>query len=599
MWVKSTSDTFSEKRFRQRLRLTSLVFAAGYVIIAVRLFYLQVLEGDYLSRLSESNRTQVVFLRAPRGDFVDRHGRAFVSNRPSWSLIYSVPEGEKSNLREVQQRLQSFLASFPKRWVKRLKQAFETGQMVRLAEDIPNPIAFGLRETGELLPGLRVVMEFKRGYPAGVSAGHLVGYLGEVDEKDLQSESPVQKKPGDLVGKLGLEKILDDKLRGQDGGMLIEVDSIGRLKRVIEELPSRKGSEVHLTLDLDVQRTAEELFLNTETQRGAAVMIDVNTGEVLCWFSSPPFNPGDSLAEDLVDPRAPLFDRVYKGAYPPGSLFKVVTAIAGFEAGIINPAEKVDCVGHVSLVDKRTGERKYRCWKTHGRVDFWRAVAESCDTYFYLLGQRVGPEAMASVASRFGLGNTVQDLLPGETKGLIPTPAWKRQAGKGGWSTGDSFNTAIGQGDVSTTPLQMAVLAMGLANRGTMIQPHVVDKIVSQKGVVSAVKRQYPTLSISLKDSTWERIEKAMKLVVEQGTGAASRIPYLDVWGKTGTAQNPHGNDHAWFMAIAGYPGEKPAVAVCVLVENGGNGSTAAAPIAKKLIETALPPRQVGIANAS
>lgn len=585
MWVGGNTDTFSEKRFRGRVRLMSVFFAVGYSLIALRLFHLQVVRGGDLAHLSESNRTQVIFLRAPRGDFFDCKGRVLVTNRPSWSLIYSVPEKSNASMKTMEEILKPYLAPFPTYWVKRLKKAFDSKQMVRLVENVPDRVAFLMREMELLLPGLRVVMEFRRGYPAGVLAPHLIGYLGEIGEHDLKGSI----KSGDLIGKMGLEKIQDEKLRGLDGGMMIEVDSIGRLKQVIKELPFQKGGDIHLTLDLDVQRVAEEELAKTESKRGAAVAIDVNTGAVLAWASAPSFDPMGSLVEDLKDSKFPFLDRVYKGAYPPGSTFKIITAIAAFEKNMIRTSERINCVGFVTLMDNSGAERKYKCWKNHGYVDYWRAMSESCDSYFYLLGKKIGSQSISECAQKFGFGRPVQDILTGENKGVLPSPAWKKKAGFGGWSTGDTYNMAIGQGFVTATPLQVATMMMGLATKGQVYRPHVVDRILDSAG---NVKYQYtaPLIrGVELKESTWEAINKSLENVVTRGTGGATRIMHLDVRGKTGTAQNPHGDDHAWFAGYAGYRGENPSVVVCVFVENGGHGGVVAGPIVKRMLEAALP----------
>lgn len=591
MWVGGNSDTFSEKRFRDRVRFLTFMFLAGCTVIMLRLFFLQVIRGGALAQVSESNRTQVIFLRAPRGDFFDRKGRSLVLNRPSWSLMYSVPEKQAPRRQYLQERLAPFLESVPGYWTKRLHAAFQSKQMVRLAEDVPGHVAFVIREMEEMFPGLRVVMEFRRGYPMGILAGHLIGYLGEIDERELRDEVWSERKLGDLIGKIGIEKIHDETLRGEDGGMVIEIDSIGRLKRVIKELPFRKGRSVHLTLDVDVQKVAEEALAASPTGRGAAVAIDPRTGAILVWASAPSFNPMGSMAEGLKDENLPFLDRVYKGQYPPGSVFKIITAIAGFQNGLIRPSERVECIGYVMLKDKTQREKRYRCWTKHGSVDYWKAMAESCDTYFYLLGQKLGSQAISDYAVQFGYGQPAQKTLPGESSGIIPNPIWKRRTGRGGWSTGDTYNMSIGQGYVTSTPLQVAAMMAGLANHGVMRRLYAVDKMVESDGSVSYQATPEVLRTVILNDTTWSMVERSLRAVVTQGTGVSTRIQHLDVHGKTGTSQNPHGDDHAWFAGYAGYPGEDPSIAVAVLVENGGHGGAVAAPIVRKILETALPPR--------
>src|ERR1044071_8299676 len=230
---------------------------------------------------------------------------------------------------------------------------------------------------------------------------------------------------------MDLERTMDHQLRGQDGGTVIEVDSAGRLQRIIRELPYPKGNSLYLTLDGDVQTAAAEGLAQSPTKRGAAVAIDVRTGALLAWVSCPSFNPGKFLSEDMVDKNLPLFDRVYKGAYAPGSLFKIITAVAGFEKNVIRTSARVTCPGYVILKDKENQEKKYKCWKTHGVVDYWRAVAESCDVYFYELGQDIGSQGMYEAARQFGLGEPVQNILPGENAGTISNAFWKKRKGLG------------------------------------------------------------------------------------------------------------------------------------------------------------------------
>jgi penicillin-binding protein 2 len=589
MWVGGNSDTFSERRFRGRVRGISFVFAVGCAIILLRLFDLQVVHGNDMAQLSQSNSTQVIFLRAPRGDFYDAKGRPIVLNRPSWSLMYSVPDQYRSQRQAVQDALMPFLSPFPPVWTRRLQRAHQTGQMVRLVEDVPNEVAFLMREMEHLFPGLRVVMEFRRGYPLGNFAAHLIGYLGEVSERELRNQETSDLKPGDLVGKMGLEKTEDAFLRGEDGGMLIEVDSVGRLKRVIKQLPFRKGGEVHLTLDLDMQKVAEQALSETPTGRGAAVAIDVRTGAVIVWASAPSFDPLGSLAEYLHDPAFPFLDRCYRGAYPPGSVFKIVTAITGFEKGLIDPNKQVECKGFLTLKDKGGTERKFRCWKSHGWVNFWSAMAQSCDTYFYLLGKDCGSQSIYETADAFGLGHPVQSTLSGENKGNIPNPLWKKRIGLGGWTTGDTYNMAIGQGYDTATPLQLAVLMEGIANRGRILEPYFVQKLVDVSGKTVMTASPRNARNVTLKESTWDLIDRSLEAVVESGTAAGGRVVNVDIRGKTGTAQNPHGEDHAWFAAYAGPRGEPPQLAICVFVENGGHGGVVSVPIAKKIIESAFP----------
>jgi len=594
MWAGGTSDLYSESRLKERVKFLTILFSVAFLIILLRLFYMQVIRGDEFAQVSESNRTQTIFLGAPRGNFYDTKGRKIVTNRPSWSLLYSVSGEEETPRNQIEKRLMSLQLPHPKRWKRRLREAYKTKRLVRLVDDVPSQTAFGIREMGDLMPGFQMEMEFRRDYPNGVLAPQIVGYLSEISKKELKEDFWFARKLGDLIGKMGLEKVLDSLIRGKDGGMLIEVDSFGRLKRVIRELAYQRGSSVQLTLDIDLQRLAQDELENTKTQRGAVVVLDAQTGAIRAWASAPTFDPSGSLAEDVMDENFPFFDRVYKGAYPPGSIYKIMTAIAGFESGVLKPGRKINCVGFVTLKDRRLKERKYRCWRKHGEVNYWKAMRMSCDSYFYLLGKAVGSQAIYETSIQFGLGKTVQTFLPGENEGTIPNPAWKRKRGLGGWSTGDTFNMSIGQGYVTVTPLQMAVMMGAVLTRGKIFQPFLIERIFDSEEPDFIQTEPLIVKEVELKDSTWESILYSTQLVVEKGTGKASRVPYLTLHGKTGTAQNPHGKDHAWFIAGGGYPDEEPKYIVCVFVENGGHGGSAAAPIARRIFKAALPPRPKG-----
>lgn len=599
MWVGGSSDMFSERRFRGRVRGISLAFAVGCAVIVLRLFHLQVVRGGDMAQLSQSNSTQVIFLRAPRGDFYDTKGRPIVRNRPSWSLMYSAPEKYRSQRAAVQDALMPFLSPFPPVWMRRLQRAHQTGKMVRLVEDVPDQLAFLMREMEHLYPGLRVVMEFRRGYPLGNFAPHLVGYLGEVSERELRNEDNAELKPGDLIGKMGMERVHDGFLRGEDGGMLIEVDSVGRLKRVIKELPFKKGGAVHLTLDIDVQKAAEKALAESPTGRGSVVALDVRNGAVVVWASAPSFDPLGSIADALTDPEFPFLDRAYRGAYPPGSVFKIITAAAGFEKGVLNPSQRIECKGFVTLKDRGSTERKFRCWKLtgHGVLDFWGAMAQSCNVYFFEIGRNTGSQTMWEVSDAFGLGKQVQSALPGENRGNIPNPLWKKRVGLGGWSTGDTYNMSIGQGYDTVTPLQIAVMSMGVANRGRIFEPFFVQKLVDASGKTVLQPPPKYVRTVALKSATWDLLNRSLRGVIEGGTGSGTRFDHLDVWGKTGTAQNPHGDSHSWFTGFAGPKGQPPQLAVSVFIENGGSGGAFAVPAARAVFEAAFPPPVAGVAQ--
>jgi len=583
MWMGGTHEPLEEIHFGHRLRIVTVLALACFSLIGIRLFALQVLQGEQMESLSERNRLQLIFLRAPRGRILDDRGVPLLDNGPSFTVFYSPASSSEAAQEKVRQYL-SRISVFDPDWVQRkLSEAHRIRQFVRLAENVPRTVALKLIEDSHDLPGLTVSVEARRVYAPDYPGAHLLGSLGEVTRPELFSRSGGLFHSGDLVGRAGTEKSYDPLLRGQNGGLEIEVDSSGRQVQLMHRVEPVNGNDLILNVDLKVQQAAEQALAESSTGRGAVVAMDPRTGAILALASAPTFDIGAGLSRSIKDKRLPLFNRAIQGVYPLGSCFKMVTAVAALEKGAIVPSTRFNCTGSYTL-----GQRVFRCWKTHGWNDFYGAMAMSCDVYFFQVAARMAPAALESYAREFGLGERTGIDIPGEVAGLLPGPEWADQVAHRPWFEGDTFNLSIGQGQLLVTPIQAAVLMAAVATRGSVYKPTLVREVRGPRGNLISENKPQLLRTISVRDSTWQVLQEALEKVVREGTGQQAQIPGWTVYGKTGTAQNPHGDDHAWFLCAAGRPGEPAQLVVSAFVENGGHGGTAAVPVAKSVMKAAL-----------
>jgi penicillin-binding protein 2 len=451
------------------------------------------------------------------------------------------------------------------------------------------------------LPGVNLRARPRRNYADGPAGAHVLGYLGEIGPRQLTNFKEEGYELGDEIGQYGLEKKWEQYLRGKGGGQQVEVDAVGRRVRVLSEVISGPGYTVHLTLDRKLQQTAHEALQGKE---GTIVVLDVNSGAILAMASTPTFDPNvfargiksDEWRALIKDRLRPLSNRAIQGQYPPGSTFKIVMAIAGLEEEVVQPEAKIFDPGFFPF-----GNRNFRDWKKegHGSVDLHRSLVESCDVYYYQLGTRLGIDNIAKWSRAFGLGEKSGALLEDEKGGLVPDTEWKRKRLRQPWYPGETLSVAIGQGYLTVTPLQLANMMAAVANGGTLYRPRLVTRVESITG--QRVYEQGPEIirSITMKPATLTRVRNALADVVHgaAGTGKAARSPIIALAGKTGTAQvvemkgaylkseqlSYFNRDHAWFVSYA--PLDKPEIAIAVLVEHGGHGGEAAAPMAKKVAE--------------
>ena len=570
---------------------------AGFGLVVLGLLRLQVLRHDELSRLADQNRVRLDVIRAPRGAIRDRSGRILADNSPSFDIVFR-PAPVESTLRVNTVIASDWLARVAGALVadsmdvrRKVQEANRTGQTAILRRAAPYAVMAAVEESRSDLAGIDVQVTPMRRYPAGTLAAQLLGYAGEINDRELAERASKGYGLGDLIGKTGVERGYEDMLRGVDGAEFVVVNAMGKRVTTLEEGPPRlpvPGHDVTLTIDLTVQHALEDAMAKVD--RGAAVVLDPRDGSVLAMVSKPEFDPNEfsrgisfSRWEELNSNGAfPLLNRATQSAYPPGSTFKVVCMLAGLKSGEVQPDSHMPTSCNGGYV---YGGRRFGCWfhSGHGSLGLVDALQHSCDVYFYQLGLRLGLDPIEQTAREVGLGDRTGIDLPAEAKGLVPTTQYYNQHfHTGKWPRGVLLNLGIGQGELLATPIQLATMTAVVANEGHAVRPHVVQSIEGQANF----KIDKPIESGVVTDAAnWETMHLAMhKVTLPGGTANASRsVPGMDVAGKTGTAQNPHGKDHALFVCFA--PLQAPTLALAVVNENVGHGSDFAAPVAGALFK--------------
>ena len=594
----------------RRSRLLLYVAFGAFALLLGRLYWLQVVDSERYRNLAENNRLRLRTVRAPRGLILDRKGRAIAETQGSFDLVCSPVD--VTDL-EAEIGLLAEIVEFDvdnNEVLDKIRTAKRTNPFsgITVARDLRFEQVSVIEFNRENLPGFSVLVAAKRSYPYGTAFAHVLGYVGEASPQELDQSKDDSLAMGDLVGKYGLERLMDDDLRGVNGGRKVEVDAAGRDQRLVEEVPSRSGGAVHTSLDADLQVTAQEALGN---RAGAVIALAPRTGEVLAFFSGPAFDPnvfarGIRKAEWQAlntDPRKPMQNKGLQGTYAPGSTIKPFLAMAALEEKMQEREKIVLCPGSYRL-----GNRVFRCWreKGHGAVDMYRAIVHSCDVYFYTLGLKLGPDRVAKLERDAGLGTITGIDLPGERKGLVPDAEWKRTVSKERWYDYESVLLGIGQGAVHLTPLEISVGYAALATGGEVMGPRVVSKVIAKDGKVQ-VHAPKMLRKLPWSPENVEFIRKALAGVVNDfGTGGAAKLPGIVVGGKTGTAQVasvkgkmiksedlPYNiRDHAWFVAFA--PVDDPQIVVAAMVEHGGHGGSAAAPIVKAVMQEFFRTRPVG-----
>lgn len=582
---------------RWRANVLFVGYGAFLLFLLLRVGHLQVARHDVFVQLSDQNRLRPVVQQPIRGRIYDREGRIIVDNRLSWTVTITPHTTVQQD--NVIREIATILDVPPEDIVVRLRE--RKGHQytpVPIKRDVSFEVVARIRERGPELPYVGIQMEPRRRYPYGVLASHALGFLREIDEEELSERQRRGEDYlfGDLVGKDGVERAYEEVLRGEKGIGYVEVDAQGRTVRETRErgyLPPAHGNHLVTTLDIELQGVAESAF--SDTARGAVIAMDPRDGALLVMASLPHFDPldfsgvldaatWDSLNSDR---RKPLLNRALAGLYPPASTVKIVSATAGLQEGVINESMTLDpCVPG----GWRLGNRSFHCWKEdHGELNVVEAIEQSCDVFFYQVGVRLGLRPLHRMATSFGLGQNTGLNLPGEVPGIFPDENYyDRTIGSGEWiESGQVINLSIGQGEILATPLQVAVMTAAIANWGMRVTPYMVRFTVArEEGAREPLAHTEPVPLDGVDPEALALVREGMIRVIngENGTArhVALRVPGVMVAGKTGTGQNPHGEDHAWFTAFA--PVEDPEIVVTVLVENGGGGSAVAAPIAAEVL---------------
>jgi len=586
----------------RKLAITIGLFVLVFLFLVFYFWHLQVLRHSRYQRLADNNRIRLVQTPATRGIITDRNGIILADSTPDYSLAI-IPEDVEKNAEDTVLSLAAVLERNGESALKRFREN-ATGvpyRAIRVFDHLDKREVALFEANQDWYPGAVLIVVPRRYYPFGSTTAHLIGYVGEISEAQFESGLYPGTVKGDTVGKDSLEKTYDRYLRGKDGGRQVEVDARGREISILGVTEPSPGANVRLTLDIRIQQELESAL---EGGRGAGVVFMAQTGEVLAMVSVPAFDPNefslrltrDRWNEILMDPGHPLQNRALQGLYPPGSTFKVVTAIAALMEGSIEPDKTISCSGGYYF-----GGRMYRDWKLsgHGKVDLKKAIVQSCDVYFYQTGERTGMDALARWASILGLGRKTGIDLPGEKEGLVPSPDWKLKARGEPWFPGETLSAAIGQSYVLVTPLQLGNLFATVARKGVHMDPFLVSRVASIKGLELYRRDPMVRRETEIPSDVWERIIDALEGAVNdvKGTGRAARIPGVRVAGKTGTAQVvriqemvdggldvPYElRDHGWFAAFA--PVENPQVVAAVVVEHGGHGSSSAAPIVSRVLK--------------
>ncbi|MBO3275242.1 penicillin-binding protein 2 [Pseudomonas schmalbachii] len=593
------------RQVRSRVIVGAVAIVLLALVLVARMYHLQVTQYDYHSTLSENNRVHVQPIPPSRGLIFDRNGVIIADNRPSFSL--TVTRERTENLEQVMQTLVEILglteedrAIFQKR-MKQGRRPFE-----------PVPIMFELSEeqiariavNQYRLPGVDVTAQFVRHYPMGEHFAHSVGYVGRINEQELKKLDPVAYSGTHHIGKTGVEKFYEDELHGTVGYEEVETNARGRVLRVLKRTEPVSGKDIVLSIDSRLQAKAEEAMAG---RRGAIVAIEPSTGDVLAMVSQPSYDPNlfvtgisfkaYAALRDSID--RPLYNRVLRGLYPPGSTVKPAVALAGLDAGVVTPSSRVYDPGYYQLPNY---DHKYRNWNRSGEgwVNLELAIMRSNDTYFYDLAHKLGIDRLHDYMSRFGFGQRVSLDMFGEADGLMPSREWKRALRRQAWFPGETLILGIGQGYMQSTPLQLAQMTALIANHGKWIRPHLAKTIDGQPPV-----DPNPMPDIVLRDqNNWERIDSDMQQVVHNTRGTAHKVGAGSLYriaGKSGTAQvvairqgerydrskllERH-RDHALFVGFA--PADNPQIAISVMVENGESGSGVAAPILKQVADAWL-----------
>lgn len=590
---------------KRRVMVAIGVVIIFLLVIIARFWYLQIDQGEHYRTLAETNRVRIRTVPPPRGHIFDKYGRKIVTNRPSFNV--SLIREDSYDIQDVLKRLAVVLDEDIEELWERIRKAEGTPRHfpITLKEDVNWETLAYLENNKYKFSGVRIEVQPVRVYHYGDLAANMIGYIGSINKKQLAADEEGVYEGGDLIGKRGIERLREEDLRGEKGSSSTEVNARGFEQQQLKSVDPLPGRDLTLTIDVELQQAAEQ-YMAISDKAGAVVAMEVDTGRLLAAASAPSIHLEDFIGGIstknwnalLENPKHPLLNKVIQGTYPPGSTYKMVTALAGLSEGVITEHTTFYCPGHYYF-----GNRLYRCWKHsgHGTVDIRRALTESCDVYFYQVGQRVGVDKLAEYAKKLGLGVRSGVELEHEKQGIVPTKDWKRKRFKDKWHEGETLSVAIGQGFNNMTPLQICIMTAAIANGGKIYKPQLIESVKTPDGDI--IDQLTPELVSELS----EREKFYLKLVQEgmfgvvqgkRGTARNVRIEGITIAGKTGTAQVvrlaqykglkekdiPYKyRDHAWFTCYA--PADDPKIAVTVLVEHGLHGGSGAGPIARVMLK--------------
>lgn len=572
----------------ERITLFIGIIIFFYAMILFRLFYMQVFEEERYKELSDRNSRKIKLISAQRGKIYDRNGKLLATNVAGYRVVYLLGRNAKDHMDKVKK-----ISELTGESEDKIVKAIETGEVFRytgenvIIDDYPEEKAHKLIEKlSDYSSFLDVSFYTKRKYINGNIASHILGYVKSISPAEYEKLKDQGYTKRDVIGKKGIEKEYNEDLRGVDGYEVIEVNSLNKLNKVIETVPAQPGKDLYLSIDIDLQNHMTEAM---KQYKGAAILMNIKTGEILTMVSAPDYDivkfssklSPKEWDEIQNNPAKPMLNRATVGEYPPGSIFKPISALAVLESGI-SPFATVYDPGYFTL-----GRIRWADWDPHGHgiVNLEKSLMISCNVYYYTMGNRMGYKKIAEVADRFGLGELTGIDIPEERKGVVPTEEWKRKRFKQGWYGGDTINMVIGQGYVLATPMQMVRAYAMLANNGVGYKPRLVEKLTDKNNIVESITPEQ-NIKIEINDKYQHIIKAALRKTVTNGTaGRVNNIlGDIAVAAKTGSAQNSHSKlTHAWMAGFAPY--ENPEIAFVVLVEGAGHGGTIAGPVARQMLE--------------
>ncbi|MDR0915524.1 MAG: penicillin-binding protein 2 [Endomicrobium sp.] len=568
MWRNSDEQIYY-KNFINKYNFIFVLFIILFILLSIRLFFLQIIKGKQYVIISERQRIFSRYEHAPRGIIYSADNVVLAENKFTYAILFYTQQNQNKLINKLNDFLENEINLYSTNNIfTKFTYNLSMAEVLKILERKANPNNF------------MVLKEAHRIYHNPKAISHIIGYISEIKRNELQLG---YNNIGDYVGRGGIEQSYNDYLKGTNGQLQIEVNAKGLQTKVFKYIPPTIGADVYSTIDISLQKVAYNALKQSSTGRGAVVVLDIKTGAIKVLVSSPGFNINKMSTNQFnkycLDKSAPFFNRAIQGIYSPGSIFKIITLIAAMEALNINKSDIIHCPGYFKL-----GNRHYLCWykSGHGKVNLIDAIALSCNVYFYQLGVQLSINTLIKYAKMFFINSKTGIDLPNEKRGFIPTPTWKYNKLHTSWFQGDTAIFAVGQGALGVTVLQMAYIMSGIANNGIFYQPYSVDRIIHNGKIIYKHIKKYKQIDLSR--TTLQLIQKALFEVVEHGTGIKCKLNSVKIAGKTGTAQNSRGKPHAWFVSYA--PVNNPEIAIAVIVENGGSGGTNAVPISKQIYKS-------------